>query len=105
MGMQNARRRGGVLRTTGTFALGAGIGSLIALLYAPASGRVTRRRLTFGVRNLQRAAIRQLGQTRRVLRTQARQVGQVAKGWLADRFPHANGKVVRRRVIRHAHAA
>ena len=39
------RQRGGGLRTFLAFAFGATVGSVTALLYAPASGEVTRKRL------------------------------------------------------------
>ncbi len=44
------------------FALGAATGSILALLYAPASGQVTRRRIAGKFRTLQRTATRQIGQ-------------------------------------------
>ncbi|MBI4340817.1 MAG: YtxH domain-containing protein, partial [Candidatus Omnitrophica bacterium] len=43
--MKEQRRRGGFLRTVAAFGLGATAGSIVALLYAPASGKITRRRL------------------------------------------------------------
>ena len=52
MGMQNARRGGGAFRTAGIFTLGAAVGSIVALFYAPASGQVTRRRLANRIRTL-----------------------------------------------------
>ena len=99
------QRRGNGLRTVGTFALGAAVGSIISLLYAPASGEATRRRLANKVRNLRRTAIRQLEQTGRVLATRASDVREAAGEWLADRMPFGNGKhPIRRRPVRHAHA-
>ncbi len=106
--MKDTRRRGRTFRTAASFALGATVGSLLALLYAPASGQATRRRIAMRLRTARRNAIRQLGQTKRVLRIQAQQVGQAARGWLTNHLPQANGngrQVARRRAVRHAHAA
>ncbi len=101
--MKEIRRRGGVFRTVMAFSLGATVGSMIALLYAPASGKVTRRRLVFKARTLKRAAARRLGQTTRVLASRAEHVREAATEWIADHIPHSNGKqTMRRREIRHA---
>lgn len=100
------RRRGG-LRTFLAFTLGATIGSIVALLCAPASGQVTRRRIALKVRNLRRVAVRRLGQTQRALATRALRVREAATEWIADRFPQRNGNgrhAMRRRGIRHAAA-
>ena len=99
--MKEFRRRGGALRTAGIFALGAALGSIIALLYAPASGKVTRRRLAMKARQLQREAARRLGETQRALVTRAEHVREAATEWIAEHVP--NGRhPVRRRPIRHA---
>jgi gas vesicle protein len=101
--MKEQRRRGGVFQTVATFGLGAALGSVIALLYAPASGQVTRRRLALKVRNLRKGALRRIGQTGRALATQAQNVREAATGWISDRV---NGRQhpIRRRTTRHAHA-
>ncbi|MBI4343064.1 MAG: YtxH domain-containing protein [Candidatus Omnitrophica bacterium] len=102
--MKEIRRRGGALRTAGIFALGAAVGSVIALLYAPASGQVTRKRLVMRARNLKRAALRRLGQTGRALTTRAARVRDAATEWFAERVGHRNGRQTIRRPVRHAHA-
>ena len=102
--MIKEQHRGNGLRTAGTFALGAAVGSILALLYAPASGEVTRKRLANKVRNLRRTAIRRLEQTGRVLATKAVEVRENASEWLADRMPFNGKHPVRRRPARHAHA-
>jgi gas vesicle protein len=100
--MKEFRRRGGALRTVAAFGLGAALGSVIALLYAPASGKVTRRRLALRVRTMRRTAIRRLGDTQRALTTGAVRVREAASEWIADRM---NGKhPIRHRTARHAHA-
>jgi gas vesicle protein len=104
MNMKENRRRGG-LGTFLAFALGATAGSIVALLYAPVSGQVTRRRIALKVRHLQREAARRLGRTQRVLATRALQVREAATEWIADRFPQRNGNgrhAIRRRAVRHA---
>ena len=98
--MRDQRRRGGAFRTATAFGLGAALGSVVALLYAPASGQVTRRRLALRTRNLQRAALRRIGRTQRVLVNKAESVREAATEWIADHIPHqGNGK---HRVARHA---
>ena len=101
--MKEDRQRKGTFRTVVAFALGATAGSLIALLYAPASGKVTRRRLAMKARSIQRTAIRRLGQTQRVLATKAEHVREAATEWVAAHVPHGNGRhPARRRELRHA---
>ena len=101
--MSQIRRRGGAIRTAGVFALGAAVGSVIALLYAPAAGEVTRKRLAMQARNLRKAVVRRLGQTRRALTTRATIVRDAAGEWLAERMGQRNGRPHIRRPIRHAH--
>ena len=98
------RQRGGGVRTFLAFALGATVGSIVALLYAPASGQVTRRRLAMKARTLQRAALRRLGETQRALATKAESVREAAAEWIGDHVPHGNGRHTARRPIRHAAA-
>ena len=103
--MKEFRRRGGMFQTAVAFTLGATAGSIVALLYAPASGQATRRRLALKVRNLQRSAIRRLGQTKRVLTTKAEEVRDAATEWISEHVPHGNGRTsLRPRRIRHAAA-
>lgn len=100
--MKQQRFLGRNVQAVAAFALGATAGSLIALLYAPASGQLTRRRLGQRVRRLQRDAARQLQRTQRVFATKAGQVQQVASGWINDHLP--NGRSIRRRRVHHATA-
>ena len=86
-------------RNAGLFALGAAAGSLFALLFAPASGMVTRKRIGYKIRGLGRSTARQLNQTRRVL---AKKVGGLksaasekiedTREWLLERVASGNGK-------------
>ncbi len=85
------KRRGiRLVRTAGTFALGAAIGSAVALLCAPAAGRVTRRRIGQQLRTLKRQTTRQLGQ--RI---------KYAQAWVNEHVPNHNGKR-RHAVLHHA---
>ncbi len=103
--MKENRQRGGGLRAFVAFTLGATVGSIAALLYAPASGQVTRRRLAMKARNVQRAALRRLGETQRVLATKAERVREAASEWITDHVPHGNGRhPIRHRTTRHAAA-
>lgn len=99
--MRDQRRRGGAFRTATAFGLGAAMGSIVALLYAPASGKATRRRLAMKAQNLRKAAVRRIGQTQRVLVNKAESVREAATEWISDHIPHqANGN--KRRLVRHA---
>ena len=105
--MKEQRRGGGRFRTVAAFGLGATVGSIIALLYAPASGQVTRRRLAMKARTLQRATMRRLGQTQRALATRAVLVRQAAQRWITNHSAARNGNgrhPIRHRTVRHAHA-
>ncbi len=100
--MRENRRRGkqgNIVRTAATFAVGAGIGSILALLFAPASGKATRRRLLMEVRNQQKVLGRRLGQATKVLATKAEYVREAATDWITEHVPHTNGKHAR--TIRH----
>ena len=100
------QRRGVPFRTVRDFTLGtilgAAVGSIVTLLYAPASGEVTRRRLGRKARELQRTAIRRLSQTQRVLARKAENVREAAGEWITEHIPHGNGGS--RRTLRHATA-
>lgn len=103
--MKEERQRKGIFQMAAAFAVGATAGSLIALLYAPASGKEIRRRFAQRARTLQRQALRRLGQTQRTLARQAAHLREAATGWLVDRVPHGgNGRHGVRRVLRHAEA-
>ena len=99
--MKEFRRRGGALRTFAAFSLGAAAGSVLALLYAPASGIVTRRRLARKAQNLRRFAKRRLGETQRALVTKAGEVREAAAEWIAEHVPGNGRHPMRRRVDRH----
>lgn len=101
--MAERRGRGGILRTATAFTLGAALGSVVALLYAPASGTVTRRRLALRFNTWKRTAVRRIGQTGRILAHKAVDVRNAARGWIVDHMPYRNGRQTRR-VIRHAAA-
>ena len=102
--MREQPRRIGRGKTVLAFALGAAAGSLIALLYAPASGQVTRRRLVMKAREAQRKAMRKFGEAKKVLACKAEQVSESATDWIAEHVPH-NGhgrRTTRRRALHHA---
>ncbi len=107
---QQRRPAGGFLRAFGFFALGAATGGIFALLYAPASGRVTRRRIGLKLRAVQRTTIRQIGQARKVLARKAVYLREVATErlanagqWVAGHVTNGNAKrQVRHRVAHHA---
>ena len=85
-------------KNAGWVALGLAAGSTLALLFAPASGKTTRKRLGYQFRNLGKSTTRQLKQTRKVL---AKKVGyfrdaasdkiEDTREWLLERVT-ANGK-------------
>ena len=102
--MREQPRRIGKGRTVLAFALGAAAGSIIALLYAPASGQVTRRRLLLKAREAQRKAARKFVEAKKVLACKAEQVRESATDWIAEHVPH-NGhgrRTARPRVLHHA---
>lgn len=104
--MREIRRRGGAVKTAFAFGLGAAVGSLVALLYAPASGAVTRKRIANRMKTLKKGAVRRFGQTQKVLAVKAENVREAATEWISDHMPvngngrHTNG----RRTLRHAKA-
>lgn len=102
--MRQQPRRNGRGQAALAFALGAAAGSVIALLYAPASGQATRRRIVLKAREVRRRAARKLGQTQKVLAYKAGQVRETATEWIADHMP-SNGhgrRTSHRRTLRHA---
>lgn len=106
--MKEQRRRGGKLKSLALFSLGAAAGSIVALLTAPASGEMTRKRIGQQVRKLQNTAARRLKDTRKVLITRADEVRESAteslvhaKEWMAGRMQNGHAapkRPVRRRV-------
>ena len=100
-------------QTAGTFALGATAGSLLALLYAPTSGRMVRRRIVMKLRSLQNSTLRQIKQTQRLLVKKAGTLRQVAfkkightRDWFVEKTANGNGRKAlyhrRARVVHHA---
>ena len=83
----------------GAFALGATAGSAAALLLAPASGKITRKRLTSKFRSMGRSATRGLQQSKKLLVKKAgllkdatvERLGETRE-WLMERIPNGNGK-------------
>ena len=100
------------VQTVGVFALGAAAGSMVALLFAPASGRVTRKRIAMKLHSVRSAAIRQVGQAKKVLARKAgvlqREAGKRldhAREWVTDRMNgHAKRPVhpIRHRALHRA---
>lgn len=84
--MRENRRGRAIAPALGGFAVGATLGSLIALLFAPAPGRVTRKRLAKQIKYAKRAAGERMGE------------GMVqARRWITEHVPHGNG----RHTVRH----
>lgn len=97
--MGDIRRRQGFGRAVGAFTLGAAAGSVLALLYAPASGQMTRRRIGMRVKALEHVAGRRVQQAQRVLARRVRRLRSVAAGrvgdtreWLAEHLAAGNGR-------------
>lgn len=90
------QRRSTKGKTVVAFALGATIGSIVALLYAPASGKVTRQRLAMKARDARRAAQRKLIQARRVLAHRAEEVRENATEWIQERMQNGHARPRRR---------
>ena len=91
--MKGNQPRGGKGLALAAFALGATAGSILALLFAPASGRVTRKRLAQGVHKFQRVGLRKLGQTSHLIAKKVGYVKDAATEWISE---HVNGKHVTR---------
>jgi len=86
-------------QVAGAFALGATAGSAAALLWAPASGKITRKQLASKFRTLGRSATRGLQQSQKLLAKKAvllkdatvERLGETRE-WLMERIPNGNGK-------------
>ena len=101
--MKHRRGLNGSLQSATAFTLGATLGSLFTLLYAPTSGSVTRRRISLKVRQLERTAARRIGVTRRNLSRRAAEVRHAAEGWIAKYGSPVDGRSPsRRRRLQHA---
>lgn len=93
--MAQMRQRSGTGRTIGAFAVGAAAGSILALLFAPASGKETRKRLRLKVRELQQATTTMQQAATKKIKT--------ARAWVMDHLP-SNGHVKRPTRHRAVHA-
>ena len=89
--MKGQRRGFQIARGVGLFVLGATVGSITALLCAPASGRVTRRQIALKLRTLKRQTGRELGQ--RI---------KYAKVWVTEHMPNGHNRRANRPAIHHA---
>ena len=99
--MKESRRQSGIGRAIGAFTLGAAAGSVLALLYAPASGKVTRKRIAMKLRTFKQTAAHRLGDLREV----ATEKVSDARRWVLDRISSSNGHrksgSARRRLAQH----
>ncbi len=93
----------------GTFAAGAAAGSILALLYAPASGKMTRKKIGMKFRALGQSTNRQIKMAKKVLLKKAEGLREAAgekfgqtRDWLVERVANGNGKKLRRRLVHHA---
>ena len=87
------------------FILGAAAGGLTALLCAPTSGRIARRRLAMRAQGIRRRTSQQLIALRRETAQKAEQLRGQATDWLSEYVHTPNGhakRPVRHRVTRHA---
>ena len=84
----------------GLFSLGAAVGSLAALLFAPAAGRATRKRIGNQIRQTKKLLLKKADLLRE---TAAEKLGE-SREWLVERVvPHTGGKNgYRRRAVHHA---
>lgn len=100
--MKGNRGWGRVGLATGTFAIGAAAGSVLALLFAPASGRAIRKRIGHQFKQTQKLLAKKTG----VLREAALDKLGETREWLQERvLAHSNGngkRSLRRRALHHA---
>lgn len=91
-------RRGRVIGgAVACFGLGALVGSIAALLYAPAAGQLTRKRIATRLKTVRRQAV--------ALREDAGAQLKLARKWVVAHMPAANGNGHARRMGRRpAHA-
>ena len=89
---------GKIVQSLGIFTLGATIGSLSALFFAPASGRVIRKRLGSQLRQAKKQLIKKADLLRE---TAVEKLGDTRQ-WLVQRVMNGNGKhSMRRRAVHH----
>lgn len=90
------QRRGRIVGgAVACFGLGALVGSIAALLYAPASGQLTRKRIATRMKTVRRQAV--------ALRADAGEQLKLARKWVVAHMPATNGHE-RRTTRRPAHA-
>lgn len=100
--LKQQRRKGGAIRTVATVGIAAGAGYLCWILFAPASGKVTRRRIALKAQAFRKTAARRIGQTQKVLAVRATEVREKATEWLSEHMPHNSNGNGHRRVAHHA---
>jgi len=83
----------------GLFSLGAAAGSLLGLLFAPASGRSTRKRIGSQIRQTKKLLLKKAD----LLREAAVDKFGDTREWLVQRVPNGNGRHgTHRRAVHHA---
>ena len=87
--MKQYPARGGVRRTIGVFALGTAVGGIVALLFAPCSGREMRRQIRLKANALKRNA--------EELRDTAAEKLSVARTWVMNHVSNGHAKRLPRR--------
>ena len=104
-------RRRGYAKATASFLLGAVVGSIAAILTAPASGPVTRRRLLLRVRTAERKIARRFGRAKTELMHRVENTRDAANEWIAGhmanshaRRTNGHGRRPLRRRVAHQHA-
>ena len=92
--------------SAGTFTFGATVGSLLGLLFAPASGRATRKRIGLQFRSLERSTARQIQQAKKLLAKKADRLRETTveklgntREWLVDRVSNGRHHPLPRRVV------
>ena len=100
--IKQQRRRGGAIRTVATVGFAAGAGYLLGILFAPASGQVTRRRIAMKAQAFRKTAVKKLGQTQKVLACKATEARAAATEWITEHMPHNGNGNGHRRVAHHA---
>jgi gas vesicle protein len=89
MGKMYPRGRG---KTVAAFAIGAAAGSVLALLFAPASGTVTRKRLAQNMSKLKKESLRKIGKATRVIAVRVGNARDAAGEWLTKSMNGHAGK-------------
>ena len=73
-----------LVKTAGVFALGAAAGSAAAFLYAPASGRATRKKIALKFNSLKRSSTQQVLKAKKTLVRKAGDLRHAAVEKLSD---------------------